>query len=260
MSKTALITGASAGIGASFARLLAQEGYNLILVARDENRLTEYGKVLESEFGIKTEVLRADLSIPEDLKRVEIRLQESERPVDVLINNAGFGIKEGFFQSDIKAEEQLLDVLVKAPMRLIHAVLPSMMERNTGTIINVSSVAGWIAGGSYSAAKSYLTVLSESLHSQLSRTKVSVTALCPGYTRTEFHQRGKMRMTGLPSFMWLKAEDVAAKGWADALAREAVSVPGWQYSTFSTLLRILPRPFVRRLGVRLKFRRSLKRK
>ena len=191
MSKTALITGASAGIGAGFARLLAKEGYDLILVARDENRLTEYGKVLESEFGIKTEVLRADLSLPEDLLQVEIRLQESERPIDVLINNAGFGIREGFFESDIEAEEQLLDVLVKAPMRLIHAVLPSMMERNSGTIINVSSVAGWIAGGSYSAAKSYLTVLSESLHSQLSRTKVSVTALCPGYTRTEFHQRGK---------------------------------------------------------------------
>ena len=260
MSKTALITGASAGIGAGFARLLAKEGYDLILVARDENRLTEYGKVLESEFGIKTEVLRADLSLPEDLLQVEIRLQESERPIDVLINNAGFGIREGFFESDIEAEEQLLDVLVKAPMRLIHAVLPSMMERNSGTIINVSSVAGWIAGGSYSAAKSYLTVLSESLHSQLSRTKVSVTALCPGYTRTEFHQRGKIRMTGLPSFMWLKAEDVVAKGWSDALAGEAVSVPGWQYSTFSTMLRILPRPFVRRLGVRLKLRRSPKRK
>ncbi len=260
MSKTALITGASAGIGASFARLLAKEGYDLVIVARDENRLAEYGRVLESEFGIKTEVLRADLSIPEDLLQVEIRLQESERPIDVLINNAGFGIREGFLQSDIKAEEQLLDVLVKAPMRLIHAVLPSMIERNSGIIINVSSVAGWIAGGSYSAAKSYLTVLSESLHSQLSRTKVSVTALCPGYTRTEFHQRGKIRMTGLPSFMWLKADAVVAKGWADAIAGEAVSVPGLQYSTFSTLLRILPRPFVRRLGVRLKLRKSPKMK
>ena len=260
MSKTALITGASAGIGASFARHLAKEGYDLILVARDESRLAECGRVLESEFGIKTEVLRADLSIPEELARVEMRLQEIERPIDVLINNAGFGIREGFFQSDIKAEEQLLDVLVKAPMRLIHAVLPSMMERNSGTIINVSSVAGWVTSGSYSAAKSYLTVLSESLHSELSRSKVSVTALCPGYTRTEFHQRAKIRMTGLPPFMWLEADAVVAKGWADAMAGEAVSVPGWQYATFSTLLRILPRPFVRKLRINIKLKKRSKRK
>ncbi len=260
MSKTALITGASAGIGASFARLLAGEGYDLVLVARDEIRLAESGRVLESEFRIKTEVLRADLSLSEDLMRVETRLQEIERPIDVLINNAGFGIRKSFLSSDMDEEEQLLDVLVKAPMRLMHAVLPSMKERNTGTIINVSSVAGWVASGTYSAAKSYLTVLSESLNTELSRTKVSVTALCPGYTRTEFHERGKIRMTGLPSFMWLKADEVVAKGWADAIAGKAISVPGWQYAALSTAIRIAPRPFVRKLGINVKLRKSPKRK
>ena len=260
MGKTALITGASAGIGASFARLLAKEGYNLVLVARDENRLAEGGKLLESEFGVKTEVLRADLSLPEDLLRVEIRLQDAQRPVDVLINNAGFGIKKSFLVNKVDDEQLLLDVLVAAPMRLMHAVLPSMKERNTGTIINVSSVAGWVASGTYSAAKSYITVLSESLHSELFSTEVKVTALCPGFTRTEFHKRGKMRMAGLPPFMWLKAENVAAKGWADALAGKAISVPGWQYATLTMLIRYLPRPFIRKLGINFRMKRRSKRK
>ncbi|MBI3429470.1 MAG: SDR family oxidoreductase [Actinobacteria bacterium] len=260
MSKTALITGASAGIGASFARLLAREGYDLVLVARDESRLTEYGNALESEFGIKTEVLRADLSLQEDLIQVEIRLQESERPIDVLINNAGFGIRKSFLSSDRNEEEQLLDVLVKAPMRLMHAVLPSMKEKNNGTIINVSSVAGWIASGTYSAAKSYLTVLSESLHTELMKTEVHILALCPGYTRTEFHERGKMRMTGLPWFMWLKADDVVAKGWADALAGKAISIPGRQYAIIAAVIRSAPRPWVRKLGINLKSKKSSIRK
>lgn len=252
MNKTALITGASAGIGATFTRLLAKEGYDLILVARDESRLTELGKQMQDECGISCEVLRADLSVEADLQRVESRLQEGTRPVDVLINNAGFGIKKSFLVSDVEAEQQLLDVLVKTPMRLMHAVLPSMKERNSGIVINVSSVAGWVAGGSYSAAKSYLTVLSESIHSELSTTNVKVLALCPGYTRTEFHERGKMRMSGLPNFMWLKAENVVAKAWADARAGRAISVPGWQYMIFTTFARSAPRPLIRKFGMNMK--------
>lgn len=258
MSKTALVTGASAGIGRRFARLLAKEGYNLVLVGRDEGRLIETSDALTKEFGITAEVLRADLSTEDGTELVEDRVSDPGRPVDVLINNAGFGIRESFLTSQIISEEQLLDVLVRAPMRLMHSALPLMKERNSGIIINVSSVAGWIAGGTYSAAKSYLTVLSESLHTELRATNVNVLALCPGFTHTEFHQRGKMRMEALPKFMWLEADHVVAKAWSDARAGKALSVPGWQYQIVSSLARFAPRPLVRKIGMNVRVRQRRK--
>ena len=258
MSKTALITGASAGIGGRFARLLAREGYDVVLVARDENRLNQSATELEREFGIKAEVLVADLSTEEGSALVEERVADPSRPIDVLINNAGFGIRESFLKSQKDSEQQLLDVLVRTPMRLMHSVLPLMKERNSGIIINVSSVAGWIAGGTYSAAKSYLTVLSESLHTELRATNVHVLALCPGFTHTEFHQRGKMRMEALPDFMWLDADRVVAKAWSDAQSGRAISVPGWQYSIVASLARFAPRPLVRKVGMNVRVRQRHK--
>lgn len=258
LNRAALVTGASAGLGACFADLLAREGYDLVLVARNEEKLTELGRRLQSEHGVNFEVLRADLTIPDDLNRVEERVRDSSNPIDVLVNNAGFGIKKSFLNSDLSKEEELLNVLVKTPMRLMHAALPSMKARNSGIIINVSSVAGWIAGGSYSAAKSYLTVLSESIHSELYKSNVKVLALCPGFTRTEFHQRGKMNMSALPNFMWLKAEKVVAKAWSDARAGKAISVPGWQYTIFSILARSVPRPLVRKFGLSTRLKKSKK--
>ena len=202
----ALITGATAGIGAAFAELLASENHDLVIVARDLPRLNQRAEEWRSKFGVEVEVVQADLSRDEDIRRIELRLQNISRPIEVLINNAGFGINKSFTTSDMAEEIALLDVLVTAPMRLMHAVLPAMKDRDSGVIINVSSIAGWIAGGSYSAAKSYLTVLSESLHAELKATNVHVHALCPGFTRTEFHQRGKMKMGGVPSWFWLSAE------------------------------------------------------
>lgn len=258
MSKTALVTGATAGIGASFARLLASKGYDLILVARNEARLHENAQLLKAEFGVTSEILRADLANTQELKLVENRIKSATNPIDVLINNAGFGIKKSFLLSDEDAEQQLLDVLVKTPMRLMHAVLPAMKSRNTGIIINVSSVAAWMTGGSYSAAKSYLTVLSESLHTELSGTNIKVLALCPGFTRTEFHQRGQMRMSSLPNFMWLDADRVVTKAWDDAIKDRAISIPGWQYAILSSVTRFGPRPLVRKLGMNIRVRRREK--
>lgn len=253
-----MITGASAGIGGSFARLLGREGYDLVLVARNENRLKDTAEALQKQFSIKCEVLVADLSTEQGCKLVEARVCDPHRPIDVLINNAGFGIRESFQTSQIESEQQLLDVLVRTPMRLMHSALPLMRERNSGIIINVSSVAGWIAGGTYSAAKSYLTVLSESLHTELRATRVNVMALCPGFTHTEFHQRGKMKMDALPRFMWLKADDVVKKAWADARAGKAISVPGWQYAIVSSLARFAPRPLVRKAGMNVRVRQRPK--
>jgi short-subunit dehydrogenase len=161
--------------------------------------------------------------------------------------------------SQLGAEQQMLDVLVRTPMRLMHVALPGMKERNKGVIINVSSVAGWIAGGTYSASKSYLTVLSESLHTELAATNVKVSALCPGFTRTEFHQRGGMSMKALPKFMWLNSDKLVATAWKDAIAGKAISVPGWQYRILTFVMRNAPRQLVRKIGmnVRIKQRKNL---
>jgi short-subunit dehydrogenase len=154
--------------------------------------------------------------------------------------------------STIEIEQQLLDVLVRTPMRLMHVALPLMKQRNNGVVINVSSVAGYIAGGTYSASKSYLTVLSESLHTELSGTNVKVSALCPGFTRTEFHQRGKMSMKGLPNFMWLTSDYLVEQSWKDAMKGEAVSVPGWQYKLLLFIVNAIPRSIVRKVGMNMR--------
>jgi short-subunit dehydrogenase len=177
-----------------------------------------------------------------------------KKPIEVLINNAGFGIKDSFLKSDIKAELQLIDVLARAPMQLMHAVLPQMLKRDLGVIVNVSSVASFIAGGTYSAAKSYLTVHTESLHTELSKTNINISALCPGFTRTEFHQRGNMKMSGLPNFMWLSADQVVAESWRAAMSGKAICIPGWQYKILSTIARFGPRPLIRKLGIKVRAR------
>ena len=250
MAQWALVTGATAGIGESFTRLLASKGYNIALVARDEVRLHERAAGLREKYGIQTFVLPADLATKSGVKSVEKYIQSYE--IQVLINNAGFGINKAFTVSDLGDEQDLLNVLVRTPMRLMHVILPGMKERKSGTIINVSSVAGFIAGGTYSAAKSYLTVLSESLNTELKGTGVIVSALCPGFTRTEFHQRGRMKMKGLPSFMWLNADKLVAQSWKDAQAHQPVSVPGWQYKLLVAIVSIAPRSFVRQIGMNVR--------
>ena len=256
MQSWALVTGATVGIGESFTRLLAHNGYNIVLVARDLPRLQERAQGLESTFGVATTVIQADLATDAGCKTIEDFITNNQ--IDVLINNAGFGINKAFTMSQLDTEQQLLDVLVRTPMRLMHVALPGMKERNKGVIINVSSVAGWIAGGAYSAAKSYLTVLSESLHTELSSTNVKVSALCPGFTRTEFHQRGRMSMKGLPAFMWLNSDKLVAKAWKDAVGGKAVSVPGWQYQLLTFVMRNAPRPMVRKIGMNVRVKQRNK--
>jgi len=250
MKKWALVTGATAGIGESFTRLLAAEGFNLVLVARDEARLHERANGLKDKFGADSVVIVADLATESGCAKVEEFMAGHE--IEVLINNAGFGINKAFTMSDLAKEEEILKVLVRTPMRLMHIALPAMKARNSGVVINVSSVAGFIAGGAYSASKSYLTVLSESLHTELSATNIKICSLCPGFTRTEFHQRGRMKMAGLPNFMWLNSDILVAKAWKDALSGKAVSIPGWQYKLLVGLISIIPRSIVRRLGMNLR--------
>jgi short-subunit dehydrogenase len=248
---TALVTGATAGIGAEFARQLAARGDDLVLVARDRDRLAAYAEDLRGRHRIEVEVLVADLTDRAQLATVEARLRDPARPVDLLVNNAGFGVNQLFLDGDLDAEQSMLDVLVTAVMRLTHAALPGMVARGTGGVINVSSVASFIAGGTYSAAKSWCTVFSESVDRQLAGSGVTVMALCPGFTHTEFHERGGMDVSHLPDWMWLDAPDLVRDALADFRRGKPVSVPGAQYKTIRVLTSLVPRPLVRRAsGVR----------
>lgn len=237
MPQTALITGATAGIGNAFARFLASRGYDLVLVARDESRLHAVADELRTAFGIDVEPFRADLSRYDECAWVEQRLSDAERPVDVLINNAGYGLNRKFSNNDLLAEQAMFDVLTRAVLRLSHASAISMAARGMGTIINVSSVAGWWPFSTYGAAKSYVTAFTQNLHKELKPKGVRVSALCPGYTRTEFHARGRFddkQIRMIPSFLWLDADRLVADAWADAQRNKAISVPGniWKVLVF----------------------------
>lgn len=245
----ALVTGASAGIGAEFCRQLAADGYNLVLVSRTAADLAQRAEeIRKATPAIEVEVLAADLSTPTGVDAVAARLRSDDGPISVLVNNAGHGVNQRFATGDLAREQAMLDVLVTAPMRLTHAVLPGMKLRGRGEIVLVASVAAFIAGGTYSAAKSWGLVFSEGLNQELQGTGVRVSALCPGFTHTEFHDRAGMNKGEIPGLLWLSAERVVREGWRGHLAGKAVVVPAKRYRALVWLSRHAPRPLVRSIG------------
>ena len=246
---TAVITGGTSGIGLEFARTLARRGHDICLVARDRQRLDQVADELRAH-RVQVEVIVADLSDRAQMAIVEERLADPSRPVEILVNNAGFGIPQRFTDGDLDIEQQLLDVLVTAVMRLTRAALPGMVARGTGAVLNISSVAGWITGGTYSAAKAWVTVFSESLSVELAGTGVHVTAVCPGYTHTEFHQRAGMQMGSVQEWMWLDPQKVVDQALRDVRKGRPISVAGTQYKALSLVAQYLPRPLVRSIGSR----------
>ncbi|MDF8265679.1 SDR family NAD(P)-dependent oxidoreductase [Luteipulveratus flavus] len=251
---TALVTGASAGIGKSFAEQLAARGHDLVVVARDEARLTDLRTRLEDGHGVAVEVVTADLSERLDVQDVADRLADPARPIDLLVNNAGYSLGSPFLENDVVDEEHLLAVLVRAPLVLSHAAARAMRRRGHGAIVNVSSVAGFLATGTYAAAKSYVTTFSESLAAELAGSGVTVTALCPGLTRTEFHERAGIRGQGLPDALWLDADTVVRQCLDDVDRGRVVSVPGVQYKAAVGLLDVLPRGVARSRAFRRRHR------
>jgi hypothetical protein len=245
---TALITGGTVGIGLGFARRLASRGHDLILVARDGDRLAQVARDIEDASGRSVRTVVADLADREDVDRVAELLADPASPVEYLVNNAGFGIREGFLDSSLDAEQRLLDVMVTAPMRLCRAALPGMVRRGSGTVVNVSSIAGWLAGGTYSAAKAWATTFTEGLARELHGTGVTATAVCPGLTHTQFHQRADMDVSRIPEWMWLDVDEVVDRALSDAAKGRAISVAGRQYRVLSLATQYAPRPLIRRFG------------
>ena len=280
---TALITGASAGLGAEFAEQLAASGHDLVLVSRTRSALEEVAERLRQEYGIRTEVLPADLTDRDDLQRVARRVgaidtatagtatadtatasgptadgnpgptdtaltsTDALGPIDLLVNNAGYGLRSSFLRGDIADEEHMLFLLCHATLVLSHAAGRAMRSRGHGAIVNVASVAAFIPGGTYAAAKAWVTTFTESLSLELAGTGVTATAVCPGFTRTEFHQRAEMNMSSLPEYAWLDASEVVRQGLADARRGRVISVPTRRYAALSTLIDVLPRSAVRAL-------------
>lgn len=242
---TALVTGATAGIGWTYARKLAEQGHDLVLVARDVERLGERAEELRA-LGAEVEVLPADLSDRDQVEPVAARLRDVAHPVDLLVNNAGFGLRTAFTRSDVREEEQMLAVLCTAVLVLSHAAANAMRERGHGAIVNVSSVAGFAAMGSYSAAKAWVTTFSQALSAELEGTGVRVQAMCPGFTRTEFHARGGMRMTGLPDLAWLDVDHLVDAALKDLRRGVVVSVPSARYKAVRHVLQHAPSGLVRR--------------
>jgi short-subunit dehydrogenase len=235
---TALVTGATAGIGLEFARQLAARGHHLVLVARDTERLESVASDIQATYGVGAEVLTADLTDRAELAIVEERVASPDRPVELLVNNAGFGLKRRFLDNDVDQEQAMLDVLVVAVMRLSHAALGAMTARGSGGIINVSSMAAFLPRGTYGAAKAYVNSFGAWAANEYRPRGVTVTTLCPGFTKTEFHERMEVRRGS--GYLWLEADYLVSECLADFDKGKVRSIPGRQYKAMAAATRMVP--------------------
>ena len=243
---TVMITGATAGLGLEFAEQLGAQGHPLVLVARNLERLKEVAAELENKYGVAVTTISADLTNRADVDKVALRLGDQKDPIELLINNAGHGLKQSFLVNDVEDEQAHLDIHVTAPMRLSHAALRSMTQRGHGAIINVASVAAFLPRGSYSAAKDYMVKFSEWANSEFADQGVTVMALCPGFTRTEFHQRMDVSADSAPKYLWLEADRVVSECLADLAAGKAISIPSKRYKAIVGAATMIPSGALRR--------------
>lgn len=250
---TSLITGATSGIGAEFAAQLAARGDDLVLVARNEDRLAETAARLTDQHGIAVEVLAADLNEREQTLRVAERLADQDRPIDLLVNNAGFGLHSRLLDPDLMTEtDRAIEVMLSSVILLASAAARAMTERGRGRIISVSSTAGFITQGTYSAIKAAVTTFSESLSVELAGTGVTATVLCPGWVRTEFHQRAELGTSKIPSLAWVPVDQLVSECLADADRGKAISIPQLRWAIAIRLARIAPRPIIHWLSAKIR--------
>ena len=243
-----LVTGATAGIGAAFARALARRGHDLVLVARDEARLATSAAELSAHYGVEVEVLPADLAVPTQLAAVAARLEDPGRPVEWLVNNAGFSVGATLASGNLERHRRAMDVMCFAVLVLGGAAARAMRARGRGRIVNVSSLAAWVTQGHYSAIKAWVRSYSEGLANELHHTGVTVTALSPGWVRTEFHERAGIRTSGIPDWAWVDADLVAERAVRDAEAGRMTSIPTLRWKAARAFLALAPAGVIRRIS------------
>jgi hypothetical protein len=248
---TALVTGGTSGIGAAFARALAARGDDLVLVARDAERLAATAAELTERHGVRVETIAADLAERDDVLRVAARLESADSPVDLLVNNAGTGVRARLTAADTTPHERAIDLNIRAVLMLGAAAGRTMRERGTGRIVNVSSTAGFTTMGSYSATKSWVTAYSEALAGDLAGSGVTVTALCPGWVRTEFHARAGIGTSSIPGPLWQDADALVAEALRDAERGKVLSIPTRRYRALIFLARHAPRSWIRAVSARM---------
>lgn len=241
---TALITGSTAGIGAAFARRLAADGHNLVLVARDTKRLREQATELHDRHGIEAEVLTADLAEDAGIESVAARLGDRRNPVDLLVNNAGFGNKGRYLDVSMADELRMLKVHCEAVLRLTSAAAEAMRERGRGGVVNVASVAAFVPRGTYGASKAWVVQFTQGAARDLAGTGVRLMALAPGFVRTEFHERAGMGTDNIPGWMWLDADKLVAAALADLARGRTLSIPDPRYKVLTGLAKVAPRGLV----------------
>ena len=235
----ALVTGATSGIGAQFSYQLAQEGYDLVLVARDRARLDSMANELRVEANVSVEVIAADLTAAAERSVVETRLKSTTEPITFLVNNAGYGLPQEFDLNSVDDEERMLELLATAPMRLSHAVLGGMLARGSGTVLTVASLAGEAPLGLYAAAKAWPMSFSRWANAHYRSRGVTFTALAPGFVRTEFHSRlGIERASMAPNWMWLEAEFVVRSALRSASRGRAVAIPSVRYKLLWAVMKV----------------------
>ena len=238
---TALITGSTAGIGAAFARRLASDGHNLVLVARDTRRLREQATELHDRHGIEAGVLTADLATDDGIEAVAARLGDRRNPVDLLINNAGFGNKGRYLDVPMADELIMLKVHCEAVLRLTSAATEAMRERGRGGVVNVASVAAFMPRGTYGASKAWVVQFTQGAAKDLAGSEVRLMALCPGFVRTEFHERAGMGTDNIPGWMWLDADKLVAAALTDLARGKSLSIPDPRYKALMGLVKVTPR-------------------
>ncbi len=253
---TALITGGTSGIGAAFAEQLAARGYDLVLVARNEERLASAAAALYASRGINVETISADLANRADVSRIAARIEDPERPIDLLINNAGFGVHTKLTSTEVPVHEHAFEVMCRAVFVLSGAAGRAMSLRGHGAILNVSSLQGLFTTGSYSAMKAWVTAYSQSLSVELRGTGVTVTALLPGWVSTEWHARAGVRTSSIPDWLWIAPDRVARAALADVERARVISIPTVRYRVIGWFARHLPRTTIRWISGKISSRRS----
>ena len=252
---TALITGGTSGIGAAFARALAARGDDLVLVARNADRLSEMATELKERYAVSVETIAADLAVRDEVLGIAERLASVEQPIDTLVNNAGFAVHSKLTAAETTQHEYAIDVMIRAVLMLSAAAGRTMRQRGAGTIINVSSTAGFVAMGAYSAIKAWVTSYTEGLANELHGTGVKIVALCPGWVRTEFHERANINVGWIPAFLWLDADQLVADCLADAAEGKVISIPSKRYKALIMICGQLPRRTLRAVSRKLTSRR-----